>query len=108
MATQSVSAPASILNFPTHPRTTHELEDEAILQLSRNLAYRIHGASFDRCTIEERIEIAHTAAVAWHTMQDVINGTAAPVPHWERQCLTFTGPYDLALIQAIPKTGEVQ
>jgi hypothetical protein len=44
--------------------------------------------------------------MAWHTTQDVLTHKAARIPDWERACLTFTGPYDLAWLE--PQTGQVQ
>jgi hypothetical protein len=102
MASQSIAA--SILTFP--PRVDPmALEHEGIVQLSRTLAYAIHSTSFDRLTVEERHEAIELATVAWHTVQEVLSGKAARIPEWERQCLTFSGPYDLALLQGIPQSG---
>jgi hypothetical protein len=107
MTTQSVT-PAHVLTFPNmNPRITQELEAEAIVQLTRALAYKIHQVAFERLSVDEREEMVNAAVTAWHTVQDVLSGKAARIPEWERQCLTFSGPYDLELVQAIP-TGEVQ
>jgi hypothetical protein len=99
MATQSI--PAHVLTFPQQPQIPKALalEHEGILHLSRTLAYAIHATTFDLLTVDERIEIVNCARMAWHTTQDVLAGKAAPIPQWERACLTFSGPYDLALIE---------
>jgi hypothetical protein len=96
------------LTFPSKQQIPPALalEHEGITQLSRTLAYAFHGTSFDRLTVDERIEIVNCARMAWHTTQDVLNHKAARIPDWERACLTFTGPYDLAWLE--PQTGQVQ
>jgi hypothetical protein len=106
MATQSISA--HVLTFPSKPQIPPALalEHEGIVQLSRTLAYAIHSTSFDRLTVDERVEIVSYARMAWHTTQDVIAGKAARIPEWERQCLTFSGPYDLALIEPQMERGS--
>jgi hypothetical protein len=102
MAPPSIAA--HILAFP--PQIQPALEAEGIVQLTRTLAYQLHGVAFDRLLVEERHEIVDAAVAAWHTVQDVLAGKAAHIPQWERQCLTFSGPYDPAWLQ--PQTGQVQ
>jgi hypothetical protein len=106
MASQSI--PATVLTFPSKQPVPDALalEAEGIAQLSRTLAYAIHGTTFDLLTVDERIEIVNCARMAWHTVQDVTNGKAAPIPQWERACLTFSGPYDLAWIEPQIERGS--
>jgi hypothetical protein len=99
---------AHVLTFPAKPQTAPALDVEAegIVQLSRTLAYSLFDTAFDRLTVDERIEVIRLARTAWFTVQNVLDGTAAHIPQWERNCLTFSGPYDLALLE--PQTGQVQ
>jgi hypothetical protein len=106
MATQSI--PAHVLTFPSKQPIPDALalEAEGIAQLSRAMAYSIYEAPFHRLTVEERMDVVNNARTAWFTVQNVIKGTSSPIPSWERDCLTFSGWYDLALLE--PQTGQVQ
>jgi hypothetical protein len=80
---------------------------EVLVQLCRSLTYKIHNCAFDKLTIDERHDIAEWALTAWETMRDMLKGKVAHIPLWERQCLTFSGPYDPELL-TLANTGTVQ
>jgi hypothetical protein len=106
MASQSI--PATVLTFPSKPQIPDALalEAEGIAQLSRALAKPMHNDEFDRLTIAERMEVVDAAILAWFTVKGVMDGTAAPIPGWLRQCLTFSGPYDLAWLEPHIERGS--
>lgn len=84
--------------------------ETVLINLRRTLANQLFGGmtavKFDQLTLDERHEVADLALVAWQTMLDVLAGIAPAIPDWELKCLTFSGPYDPALLTTTKETVQ--
>jgi hypothetical protein len=89
--------------FAINPDT---LAEDGQVHLRRTLAHAMYGTTFDRLPNADRCDVADVALVAWTTVVAMLAGTTPELPDWEFRCLTFTGEYDPALLQAV-ETREV-